>query len=242
MTSRSHVPPKSRRRGKLLECALLDAAWEELTAHGYSNLTMGAVASRAKTSRTILARRWPTRPDLVLAALKHHMEGCKVVVEDQGDLRTELIDFVDQTVTLRVPVIILVYQMNEYFVESDSDFGALRKELLGNEASLLDTIFDRAITRGEIEGGTLTPITRILPQAVLAYLIVTSSKLTPQQIVLEIVDDILLPLLTRPTPVRSTQRGSKHPVLPGESARQIKPLRTRERTARPRVHRTASGG
>jgi len=51
-----------------LEEALLDAAWAELLRAGYEALTYEAVAERARTSRAVLYRRWPTKRDLVLAA------------------------------------------------------------------------------------------------------------------------------------------------------------------------------
>jgi len=66
MTERHTAP--MRRRGDHLEHALLAATWEELLAVGYANLTMDGVAARAHTSKPVLYRRWPTRPELVLAA------------------------------------------------------------------------------------------------------------------------------------------------------------------------------
>src|SRR5579863_6163266 len=68
------APPaaRSRRRGEVLEAALLDAAWAELQAVGYAGLTMEAVADRAGTSRAVLYRRWRNRPELVIAAMRRH--------------------------------------------------------------------------------------------------------------------------------------------------------------------------
>jgi len=73
------VPPTTRRggaatrrRGAKLEAALLQAAWDELTAVGYAALTMEGVAARARTGRAVLYRRWPSRSELVLAASRRH--------------------------------------------------------------------------------------------------------------------------------------------------------------------------
>ncbi|MFD7947322.1 helix-turn-helix domain-containing protein, partial [Streptomyces sp. NPDC059744] len=65
----SKEPVRKRRRGAELETALLDAAWDELIAMGFEELTYEAVAARAGTSRAVLYRRWPTKRELVLAAL-----------------------------------------------------------------------------------------------------------------------------------------------------------------------------
>ena len=72
MSLKARVPPQ-RRRGEVLEKALLDAAWAELTERGYDDLTVDAVATRAGTSRAVLYRRWPSKQELVLATLFQHV-------------------------------------------------------------------------------------------------------------------------------------------------------------------------
>ena len=62
-----------RRRGAALEDAILDAAWEELTAVGYSAFSMENVAVRARTGKASIYRRWPARSELVMDALLDHM-------------------------------------------------------------------------------------------------------------------------------------------------------------------------
>lgn len=53
-----------RRRGKTLNRALLEAAWEELVTKGYDALTFDAVARRASTSKPVVYRRWTTKYEL----------------------------------------------------------------------------------------------------------------------------------------------------------------------------------
>ncbi|TPX01055.1 helix-turn-helix transcriptional regulator, partial [Schumannella luteola] len=60
----------TRRRGAELEDAILDAVWDEIAEKGYGGLTYEAVATRARTSRAVLYRRWPSREELVLAAIR----------------------------------------------------------------------------------------------------------------------------------------------------------------------------
>ena len=83
--------PATRRRGDALERALLDAAWEELTEAGYANMTMDGVAARARTSKPVLYRRWPTRAQLVIAAVRAHLpEVTPAGIRDTGSLRGDL--------------------------------------------------------------------------------------------------------------------------------------------------------
>src|SRR4051794_20026628 len=82
---------RRRRRGAMLEDAIVDAAWDELRAVGYANLTMEGVAARAKTSRAVLYRRWRGRPELVLAAKRAHAPLLSGLTPDTGSLREDVL-------------------------------------------------------------------------------------------------------------------------------------------------------
>ena len=62
---------QTRRRGSALDDALLDAAWAELREVGYAGLTRRRRAA-GRDQPPVLARRWPNRPQLVIAALRRH--------------------------------------------------------------------------------------------------------------------------------------------------------------------------
>jgi len=77
----------SRRRGDVLENAILSAAWEELQETGYSKLTMEAVAVRAKTNKTAVYRRWPNKGKLIIASIIKYMPKPSLEAPDTGSLR-----------------------------------------------------------------------------------------------------------------------------------------------------------
>ncbi|GAA2685175.1 MULTISPECIES: TetR/AcrR family transcriptional regulator [Actinosynnema] len=81
---------KTRRRGEELERAILDAVWDELDEVGYDRLTIDGVAARARTSKPVIYRRWPSRAEMVLAAWLKRAPSWPGP-EDQGDLRTDLL-------------------------------------------------------------------------------------------------------------------------------------------------------
>lgn len=83
--------PARRRRGEELEGALLDAAWQELQATGYGGLTFEGVATRARTSKPVLYRRWPTKADLVVAAMKQAGLFERRELPDTGSLREDVL-------------------------------------------------------------------------------------------------------------------------------------------------------
>ena len=58
-----------RQRSEAADHAILDATLELLGEHGYASLTMAAVIAKSGVSSATLYRRWPTKQDLVTAAL-----------------------------------------------------------------------------------------------------------------------------------------------------------------------------
>jgi AcrR family transcriptional regulator len=58
-----------RPRNARFEVAIMDAAIELLSEHGYNGLTVEAVASRAGVAKTTVYRRWPSKDELLVDAL-----------------------------------------------------------------------------------------------------------------------------------------------------------------------------
>ncbi|MFD0531901.1 TetR/AcrR family transcriptional regulator [Kitasatospora arboriphila] len=94
-----------RRRGAALEKALLDAAWEELTANGYARFTMDAVGRRAGTSPPVLYRRWADRDELVRAAIAHVLEESRIDAPDTGSLREDVLTLMRTINATRVQLV-----------------------------------------------------------------------------------------------------------------------------------------
>ncbi|MCP3818576.1 TetR/AcrR family transcriptional regulator [Streptomyces sp. A3M-1-3] len=88
--STAHAQPVSlRRRGPVLECAILDAALEQLSTVGWNGLTMEGVAAGAQTGKAAVYRRWPSKEDLVADALEAGLPQLDEA-PDCGSLREDL--------------------------------------------------------------------------------------------------------------------------------------------------------
>lgn len=187
---------KERRRGEELEEALLEAAWAELNEQGYAGLTMEAVASRAGTSRPVLARRWPTKSALAVAALRLQMGRHPVSVGDMGDIRTELLEFLDlASERARTAIAVFTLFATAYFGETDSSPEDLRRALIDGEANALTDILDRAIQRRQIDAAKLKPpITTLLGDLFRHHALMTYSP-PPPDLRMAWVDDVFLPLV-----------------------------------------------
>jgi len=79
------------------DAAILDAALALFGELGSEATTVEAVASRAGVGKATIYRRWPTKDDLVIAAIQEVL--ISVEVPDLGDLRTSLVAMVRGAIT-----------------------------------------------------------------------------------------------------------------------------------------------
>src|SRR5687767_8812771 len=127
----SMSPGTSRRRGRELEDALLDAAWEELVEVGYARLTFEGVAARAGTSRPVLYRRWLNRSDLAIAAIRRQRWTNPVATPDTGTVRGDLIALLRAASFGRSEIAtLIIVHMGAYYPETGKTPADLRAELL----------------------------------------------------------------------------------------------------------------
>jgi AcrR family transcriptional regulator len=190
-----HTGGKTRRRGEALETALLDAAWDELAAVGYAALTMEGVADRAGTSRAVLYRRWHNRPELVIAALRHHRPLLSGAVPDTG--------------TLRGDVLALLRRSAAGLAEwgSETTYGLLGDcfadaELLASlhgqvghvGAGVMTTILKHAADRGEVRSD-VAPRVATLPTDLFRHELFVTRTPPADGVIVEIVDEVFLPLV-----------------------------------------------
>lgn len=99
------APPSSRRtvgartggRSKRVVTDVLRAAVEEITNRGYGALRVEDVAAKAGVNKTTVYRRWPTKNDLVTAAIRasagHHEP-----LPDTGSVRGDLVEMLSRAV------------------------------------------------------------------------------------------------------------------------------------------------
>ncbi|KKC26269.1 hypothetical protein WP12_09350 [Sphingomonas sp. SRS2] len=197
---------KTRRRGAELEDALLDAAWTELLRGGYSAFTIEGVALQAQTSRPVIARRWPNRGDLALAAFKHHIERKPLTVPDESDIRTELIQYIVELYERDFPVVMMMWtQMDEYYREESSSPARFRETLLAGRVSAVRFLLERAARRGEIDTGKLTQMVISIPAAFLAFIAATQANIDIRGAVEEMIDTVFLPLIASKKYLRARQ-------------------------------------
>jgi AcrR family transcriptional regulator len=191
----------TRRRGAELENALLDAAWEQLIAEGYEHFTFDTVATRARTSKPVLYRRWKTREDLLRATVRRRGAADPRPSPDTGTLRSDLLTLLQRANTDRNPMAALVSSMlGSYFNQTGPTPAELRAEFLGQRGSAVEQIVNRAVERGEIDPARLTPRIIDLPFDLFRHEMMMTLKPVPDHVLRQIVDDIFIPLFATPSP------------------------------------------
>ncbi|KAA0075194.1 TetR/AcrR family transcriptional regulator [Tardiphaga sp. P9-11] len=176
--------------------AILEAAWAELAERGYSGLTMEAVAERAGTSRPVLARRWDGKAPLAIAAIRQQMTKHPLKVSDQGNLRAELLEFLERA-SDRASGIAAAFTLfsSGYFTESSSVPKDLRAALIQGEVQPLSAILERAVKRGEVDPKGLIPPVASLLSDLFRHHVIMNFSAPPPALRKVWVDAMFLPLV-----------------------------------------------
>jgi AcrR family transcriptional regulator len=197
-------PVRRRRRGATLESAVLEATWAEVMQHGYSGFTVHGVAARAGTSKAVLYRRWPAKPELVRAAIEHVLTADPISAPDTGVLREDVVGLLRRLNERRVGMAAqLVANLGDFFRETGADLESLRRTASAGHTSAMSAVMDRALGRGDVEPGTVTDRVVRLPIDLLRMELLMSSGPVSDAVIDEIVDIVFLPLVVGSQPPRA---------------------------------------
>jgi AcrR family transcriptional regulator len=191
---------RTRRRGAELEGAILDAAWEVLVEHGYPGFTYEAVAARAGTSRPVLYRRWPQRDDLLLATIGRAWAAQRIAIPDTGNIRDDAITLMQNAEGSRSHMMMLLSgQLMGYFRDTGTSFSDLRDALRPpGLATGLEQMVARAVERGELADVPRPKRMVNLPFDLLRHEMFMTLRPVPTETIVEIVDELWLPLMRMP--------------------------------------------
>jgi AcrR family transcriptional regulator len=138
-------------RGEPVVHGILIAALEELAHAGYRALRIEDVAARARVNKTTIYRRWPTKADLVRAALQSMGEE-KLVTPNTGSLRADLLALAQAFIGLFTSLAGQGFFRVMVTEGPDSEFMAIANSVRESEKSP-KVVIENAIARGEIAPG-----------------------------------------------------------------------------------------
>jgi AcrR family transcriptional regulator len=180
-------------RGPARESAICGAALELLAEVGYEQMSMDAVAARARASKATIYRRWPGKRELVVHAIR-----CRgpqqVELPDTGSLRGDII------ATLRLV---------------QEGIGAQDVALLAGVLRAMrgaPEIADRAVERGELGPAADPEMFHEVAPALMFFRVLVTGEPIDEDFLAHAADDVLIPLLacsgTRTTDTSARQETS----------------------------------
>jgi AcrR family transcriptional regulator len=196
-TAPSCAPPhgRTRRRGEALEHAIFDAVLDQLQTVGYVGLTMEGVATRARTGKAALYRRWPRKEDLVVDALEHALPSPSDL-PDHGDVRDDLLDLLRVMAAMLNSPAGCALQCLISETERDESFARLLHERVKEprKRMFLDLLM-RGAARGQVRPAAATQLVAEVGPALVMQRFLADGAPVPDNYVVSVVDDVVMPLL-----------------------------------------------
>ncbi len=186
-----------RRRGAVLDRAILDAALDQLSTVGWNGLTMEGVAAGAQTGKAAVYRRWPSKEDLVADALRAGLPRFDSA-PDLGSVREDLLELCRQAreAMFSRPGFALRSVIHECDSSQAERFHSVIFEgVVEPTTELLRDVITRGIERGEVRHDAANDYVFDAIPAMMMYRSKMCSSEWNDQDLEEMIDQLMLPLL-----------------------------------------------
>ena len=187
-------------RGAMREDAIVRATLELLAESGYDQLTIDAVAARARCSKATIYRRWPGKAALVMTAVRRHA-GQPAAAPDTGSVRSDLLAALEamrsslsgQDAALILGLLMAMHRDPELA-------GVVREQVLDVKREVFGAVIGRAAARGDVPAATDAALLAEISSAVLFSRLLVTGEPLDDAFTQHLVDAVLLPALGRPSP------------------------------------------
>lgn len=148
-----------RARGAPIVRAVLARTMEELAESGLERLSVERIARKAQVNKTSVYRRWPSRGELVAAALEQVLSGMAAQIPDTGSLREDLLGMLEAVSRLAGSPAGRGLMLAALSPASGDSVAALAARKLEAQASgPVRTLITRAQRRGEWRRGAAAEV------------------------------------------------------------------------------------
>ncbi|MFE7762173.1 TetR/AcrR family transcriptional regulator [Streptomyces sp. NPDC057438] len=188
-----------RRRGAVLERAILDAALEQLSTVGWSGLTMEGVAAGAQTGKAAVYRRWPSKEDLVADALQAGLPRFEES-PDLGSVREDLLELCRQAraAMFSRPGFALRSVIHECdTLQAERFHDVIIGGVVEPMVRLLREVVERGIRRGEVRPDAANSYVFDAIPAMMMYRSKMCGSEWSERDIEELIDQLMVPLLRR---------------------------------------------
>ena len=175
--------------------AICDAAFQMLSEVGYDQMSMDAVAARARASKATIYRAWPHKADLAVDALTYRFGGAPEP-PDTGTLRGDLLALVTMACQLaQSPDGAVVVGLMSAAARNPVLSQALYECAYRTKRGVHETIINRAAARGELPAGTDPDLLHEVLHALVLTRRMWAAGPLDDDFAVHVVDDVLLPVL-----------------------------------------------
>jgi AcrR family transcriptional regulator len=153
-TAAEHERRPGRPRRVEVDEAILAAAVRLLAEHGYGGVTMEGVASEAGVGKATLYRRWPSKTDLILDAIRSLKPD--IGHPDTGSTRQDLIEITSGAISWRADTELteVVAAVMAELPRNDELAAVYRSRFLAPRRQETMKVLHRGIERGDIDPDT----------------------------------------------------------------------------------------
>ncbi|WP_435208563.1 TetR/AcrR family transcriptional regulator [Streptomyces sp. bgisy034] len=186
-----------RRRGAVLERAILEAALEQLSTVGWNGLTMEGVAAGAQTGKAAVYRRWPSKEDLVADALRAGLPNFESA-PDLGSVREDLLALcrLAREAMYSRPGFALRSVIHECdTLQAERFHGVIFEGVVEPTIALLREVITRGIERGEVRGDAANGYVFDAIPAMMMYRSKMCGSEWEDRDLEEMIDHLMVPLL-----------------------------------------------
>jgi AcrR family transcriptional regulator len=186
-----------RKRDHTRDGVILDSTLAVLGEHGYEGMTIDLVAAHAGMARATVYRRWPTKTDLVVAAVSHLSRGDvdSEQLPDTGTLRGDMVamirPFGAEQQQLRMQAVVALMAV----AQTDDRLAAVAEDAgTGPWTEACRVLIQRAVDRGEYPPpADLDTLAAVLPMLCISRA-VRRLPIT-RSFSLAVIDGVVLPAL-----------------------------------------------
>jgi AcrR family transcriptional regulator len=146
----SEIRDAPARQGPRAAQTIFEVTLRLLAAHGYSRLTIEAVAAEAGVNRTTIYRWWPSKAALVRSAVLHSRI-LEIEIPSTGALRDDLVEMARALIDLlrgddTGPVVRAILSA----AVGEPELAVMSRQFFGDRLERFAPLVDRAVRRGEL--------------------------------------------------------------------------------------------
>jgi AcrR family transcriptional regulator len=178
---------------------ILTSTLDLLAERDYERVTLDEVAARTGKAKTTLYRRWATKEDLILAAIRAAGRPPEVDrLPDLGSLRSDLLAVVDSAWLGGADRRLAIFAGLASAIRSSERLGeVVRTEVTEPYVEVYRRLLHRAIERGEIAGNfaaSIPVLAQVIP-AMSTHRLSTGREPVEREFFVSVVDDVVLAAL-----------------------------------------------